>query len=331
MFVPSTIRVNPLLTGMEADMPVTLIGAPLGAGAGRRGAEGGPRALRMAGLREALSASGRSVRDLGDVTPAAVQADAAAHANAAVKALPEVANFAAALHAAVADLPADATPVILGGDHAVSLGSVPGLAARAARLGRPFFVLWIDAHPDCHTLDTTRSGHLHGIPVAHALGLTSHAPLLSPSAHPLPPAHLRMVGVRDVDAAERALLDGLGVGVTTPEALRAGRGDAGLGPWLERIRAVGGTLHVSLDADALDPVVAPGVGTPVAGGLSLQEAHGLLADIAAAGVLGSMELVEVNPFLDRDQRTARAMVELCAAAFSRPATHEVAARMGAIR
>jgi arginase len=215
-------------------------------------------------------------------------------------------------------MPSDYIPVFLGGDHSLSLGSLPGLAERAAKLGRPFFVLWIDAHPDCHTLDTTESGHLHGTPVAQALGAPSFTPSFAAVGHALPAANLMMVGVRSVDAAEASLIESHGITVHAPADVRDRGPEAVLGSFLAGIRSVGGLLHVSLDADALDPAVAPGVGTPVAEGLTVGEVRRMLAAVSTAGVLGSMDLVEVNPFLDRDQRTARTMVQLAVAAL-RPA------------
>jgi arginase len=298
-------------------MPVTVIGAPVGAGAGLGGAEAGPMALRNAGLRQALSAAGHSVQDRGDVKHDPFRHHA--HPNPALKALPEVAAWAAAIHASMRDIPIEQIPVVLGGDHSLSLGSVPGLAERAARHGRPFFILWIDAHPDCHSFETSVSGHLHGTPVAYATGRTSHKPLFPTVKFPVLPDNLRMVGIRDIDKAEAIFLRDNGLTAVSPAAYRTAAERVALDSWFEHIRQVNGLLHVSLDADALDPAIAPGVGTPVADGLAFAETQSLLAAIAAADVLGSMDLVEVNPFLDQGQRTARAMVDLAAAALGRQA------------
>lgn len=298
-------------------MAVTMIGAPVGAGAGRRGCEAGPHALRASGLRRALSAAGRAVVDRGDVRQGAVRP--VSHFNPALKALPEVVAWAAAIHGAVRAVPLADTPMILGGDHSLSLGTLPALAERAAVLGRQLHVLWIDAHPDCHSLETSVSGNLHGAPLAHALG--AHGPV---SPFPggeavLRPENLLMLGVRDIDAAEAGLIAERDIAAHGPDAIRRSGVPAILEPWLARIRASGGLLHVSLDADALDPALAPGVGTPVAGGLTVAEVRQMLGAVEDSGLLGSLELVEVNPFLDRGGRTARTMVELAAAALGRPA------------
>jgi arginase len=299
-------------------MAVALLGAPIGLGAGRRGAEAGPHALRMAGLRKAVAQAGRAVHDFGDLTPHPAPARFAtlAHPNRALKHLAEVAAWTEALHVAARAIPADRIPLFMGGDHSLSLGTLTGLAERARMQGRPFFVLWIDAHPDCHTLDTSTSGHLHGTPIAYALGENGFSPAFRPMACPIPAANLLMLGIRDVDPAEAALIRRRGLAAHAPAALRRSGLSAILSPWLERIRAENGLLHVSLDADALDPALAPGVGTPVADGLTLDEASQALGLVAEAGVLGSLDLVEVNPFLDREQRTARAMVALAAKALA---------------
>ncbi len=302
-------------------MAIAMLGVPAGQGAGCRGTEAAPRALRAAGLRRALSALGRAVEDHGDVAPAAVAPAAVApfaQANPALKALPEVAAWSRAIHDAVLALPAGCTPLILGGDHSISLGSVPALAARAAAAGRPFFVLWIDAHPDCHTLATSVSGNLHGLPLAHAIaggGTGSPFPDAAPRVRG---DDVVLLGVREVDEAEADFLGAHRVTVHGPDALRRRGAAALLQPWLRRIADVGGILHVSLDADALEPEVAPGVGTPVAGGLSLTEVCDALAAAKEAGVIGSLELVEINPFLDVEGRTAKAMIAATAEAL-RPA------------
>jgi arginase len=209
--------------------------------------------------------------------------------------------------------PAD-MPLLLGGDHSLSIGSLPALAARARRMGRPLFVLWIDAHPDCHTLDTSESGHLHGVPLAYALGEPGFQPHLPEVENPLPGAHVLALGIRSVDAAEAGLIARRGLAMASPADLRR-RGLHGvLEPFLRQVRAANGLLHVSFDADALDPAVAPAVGTPVAGGLTFAATARIMRAVAASGTLGSLELVEVNPTLAGADRTAEAMVRLAAMA-----------------
>lgn len=293
-------------------MSIFVMGATIGEGAGIGGTEGGPRALRSAGLLDRLLSTGHRVRDAGDLPRS--EPRAASHSNRRLKALPEVAAWSDLIRQVIKQLPIDRIPVLLGGDHSLSLGSVPGLAERAHRLGRPFFMLWIDAHPDCHTLATTQSGHLHGTPVAYALGETGFAPGLPAPAVPVAGANVMLLGVRSVDPAEGALIKRHGLAMLGPAELRLHGIAAVLTPFLERVARENGMLHVSLDADVLDPSIAPGVGTPVADGLMHEEVREIMTLVAGSGTLASLELVEVNPFLDRDQQTALAMVDLATTA-----------------
>jgi arginase len=289
-------------------MTTVLLGAPLCEGASRTGAEAGPQALRAAGLRQMLEAGGRAVDDagnlsVGDLAPVR-------HRNAAIRHLAEVAAWSHAIAGRVAALPKDCTPVLLGGDHSLSIGSLNGAARRARVAGRPLFVLWIDAHPDCHTLDTTTSGHLHGTPVAYATGAGDFGPAFPVMEAPILPDHVCMLGIRSIDPAEQALIARSGYTVHSAAAVAECGVEALLAPFLASVEAAGGLLHVSFDADALDPAWAPGVGTPVADGLLPDQACRIMAMARESGAIGSLDLVEVNPFLDRDRRTARLMVDL---------------------
>lgn len=296
-------------------MSCVLVGVPVREGTGRNGADAAPQALRAAGLREALQRAGHSVEDMGNLSRGTVPA--VSHANAALKALPEVAAWTQAIRGAIAALPRGSVPVILGGDHSIALGTLGGFTARAAAMGQPLFVLWIDAHPDCHTLETTTSGHVHGTPVAHAMGEPGFGDVFGPVEHPLDPANICMVGIRSIDPAEAKLIARRGLDVICAADLASRGAEAVLAPFLERVRAANGILHVSFDADAVDPSAAPGVGTPVAGGLSAADAHAVMGMVAASGLMGSLELVELNPFLDRDRRTATLLVDLAATAIGR--------------
>ena len=296
-------------------MALVILGAPAGQGAGLGGTEAAPHAFRAAGLRQVLAALGHAVEDWGDIAPGEIAA--LSHSNPHLKALPEVAAWSRAIHDAVRAVPAGQTPLILGGDHSISLGSVPALAERAAAMGRPFFLLWIDAHPDCHTLATSVSGNLHGLPLAHAIAGGGPDSPFPGSIAPLAGSNVMLVGVREIDEAENGFLKRHGVASHGPEVLRTHGIAALLKPWLQKIAAVGGMLHISLDADALDPAVAPGVGTPVIDGLSADELGEIMTLAADAGVIGSLELVEVNPFLDSDGRTATAMIDAATRAFRR--------------
>jgi arginase len=289
---------------------VTVVGAPLDLGQGRRGVDMGPSAIRYAGLEERLTSFGCRVVDRGNlVVP---EPEALAVRDERARFLPEILEACAALAALVGDVVSEgALPLVLGGDHSVALGTLAGLRATAGELGG---VIWIDAHGDLNAPATSPSGNVHGMPLAAALGLAGDA-----FAHPgltLPavdPRRVVLIGLRSLDPAERALIRDSGIrAITMTEIDRIGIERAAQ----EAIdRASGpGFVHVSLDLDALDPEIAPGVGTPVKGGLTYREAHLACEDIAEAGIVGSLELVEVNPILDRENASAAIAVELAASA-----------------
>jgi arginase len=203
-------------------------------------------------------------------------------------------------------------PIFLGGDHAISAGTVPGLARRAAEDRRPLFVLWLDAHTDFHTLDTTVSGNLHGTPVAYYTGQKGFRGFFPDLPHPVPPQNVCMIGIRSVDPAERDALRALDVTVHDMRVIDEHGVSVLVGEFLERVRAVNGLLHVSLDVDFLDPDIAPGVGTTVPGGATYREAHLIMEMLHDSGLVTSLDLVELNPFLDERGKTAKLLVDLVA-------------------
>ena len=299
----------------NGEMRCTILGAPVQDGSGRKGCEMGPSALRVAGLAEALTELGHEVEDLGTVAPAPLRA--AAHPNAAIKALPEIAAWTEALAKAAYEAGADAMPIFLGGDHSISAGTLSGVARRAAERRRPLFVLWLDAHPDFHTLETTRSGNLHGVPLAYAAGLPGFRGYFPELAAPVDPRRVCTLGLRSVDPAERAALAQAGVTVHDMRAID----EHGIAPllraFLGRVAATDGLLHVSLDVDFLDPAIAPAVGTTVPGGATFREAHLVMEMLSDSGLVASLDLVELNPFLDERGRTATLMVDLTASLMGR--------------
>jgi arginase len=201
-------------------------------------------------------------------------------------------------------------PLVLGGDHSVALGTLGGLA----RASGPGGVLWLDAHGDLNRPDTSPSGNVHGMPLAAVLGLAG--PEFESDVYPLPaitPERLALVGVRSLDAGERDLLAEMDARVFTMSDVDRLGLEAVMREALEQV-AGDGFVHLSLDMDVLDPEVAPGVGTPVRGGLSYREAHLAMELAAEAGIVGSLEVVEVNPILDRENETAKLAVELVASA-----------------
>jgi arginase len=288
--------------------PCIILGAPVSCGAGRSGCERSPEALREAGLADALRSLGRQVIDIGDLrrrfTPPVV------HANSAIKHLAEVASWIEAISDAVHLSSRMGLTVLLGGDHSVAAGSLAGLARSAQESEGELFVLWLDAHPDFHTLDSTCSGNLHGVPLAYASGQHGFDGYFPQLAAPVKPENICLMGIRSVDPAEQQLLRAARVNVHDMEAVRKYGVEPLLEPFLSRVVRAGGNLHVSLDADFLDPQIAPGVGTRVLAGADIETAREIMEMVRRSGALRSAELVELNPLLDIAGKTAKLMVAL---------------------
>ena len=289
---------------------VAIIGAALDLGAGRRGVDMGPSAIRYAGLERRLTELGYECSDWGNVeTPIA---EATAVGDPSARFLDAIKETCARLAARVAEAARDGSiPVVLGGDHSVALGTLAGLAA----VHGPGGALWLDAHGDLNTPETSPSGNVHGMPLAAALGRAG--PAFAANDRPAPavdPAYVALVGVRSLDPDERRLVGDLGVAAYTMSEIDRRGVEPVMREALERL-APAPFLHVSLDMDVVDPDVAPGVGTPVRGGLSYREAHLAMELVADSGRLDALELVEVNPILDRENETAALAVELAASAF----------------
>jgi arginase len=290
--------------------PLALIGAPLDLGAGRRGVDMGPSAIRYAGLAERLAELGYETTDWGNVESPVAEASDAGDPHA--RFLDQIkATCERVARLVVRALEDDHLPLVLGGDHSVALGTLGGLARHH---GRPGGVLWIDAHGDVNLPETSPSGNVHGMVLAAAMGLAGER--FASDAWPLPavdPARVALVATRELDPAERDLLHELDVLVFTMTDVDRLGVEHAVRESLERIGG-DGFVHVSIDLDAIDPEVAPGVGTPVRGGLSYREAHLALELVAESGLAGSFDLVEVNPILDRENTTGRLAVELAASA-----------------
>ncbi len=292
-----------------------LIGAPVQDGAGRRGCEMGPSALRTAGLAEAIASLGHRVADLGTLQkPSSLPVD---FPNPALKKLPEVAAWVELLSEVAYAESGDGMPVFLGGDHSLSAGTIAGLARRAASLGRPLFVLWLDAHPDFHSLRSTESGNIHGTPVAYVTGQPGFEGGLPPLAASVEAGNVAMLGIRSVDDAERRALADSGIGVFDMRAIDEHSIAPLLRRFLDRVRAQDGLLHVSFDVDFLDPGIAPAVGTTVPGGATFREAHLVMEMLHDSDLVSSLDLVELNPFLDERGRTATLLVDLVASLLGR--------------
>jgi arginase len=288
---------------------LAVIGAALDLGSGRRGVDMGPSAIRYAGLDDRLTRLGFECDDIGNVRAATPEATESGDPQA--RFLAQIKETCAGIAEKVSAALEEAhVPIVLGGDHSIALGTLGGLAASHGAGG----VLWFDAHGDLNTPETSPSGNVHGMPLAAALGLADDA--FRSDAWPLPavkPEHVSLIGVRSLDEGERELVHRLGVSVHTMTDLDRHGVEPVVREALERV-ADAAFVHVSLDMDVVDPDVAPGVGTPVRGGLSYREAHLAMELVAESGLLGSMDVVEVNPILDRENATAELAVELVASA-----------------
>ena len=289
-----------------------LVGVPMDAGKRRQGCRMGPDAYRVAGLAKALVDLGHSVTDMGNVQPDPV--DLPEHDR--LFALPECVGWTRALARTARDAAATGVPIFMGGDHALSMGTVSGMAAHAQQIGRPLFVLWLDAHSDFHTPNSTGSGNLHGTPVAYFTGQPGFDAFPALDA-PIPTDRVGMIGLRSVDPAERAALEKDRAMLADMRSIDEHGIKAPLMAFLDRVRAANGILHVSLDVDFLDPAIAPAVGTTVPGGATEREAHLVMELLHESGLVCSLDLVELNPFLDERGRTAKLMVDLAASLLGR--------------
>jgi arginase len=290
---------------------VHLIGVPLDLGAGRRGVDMGPSAFRIAGLGERLAALGCTVLDKGDL-PSPI-AERCSPGDTRKKYVQDIARVCGQLHrTALASLVEGALPLVLGGDHSLAAGSVAASAewCRSTR-EQPVGLIWIDAHGDMNTPDTSPSGNVHGMPLAALLG---GEPLelarIGGIVPTVDPAHTVLLGVRNLDEREKDVVHRSNVHVFTMKDIDR-HGIASAAEQAVRIAGTGTAgIHVSFDMDVCDPAVAPGVGTPVRGGLDYREAHLVMEIVADSGRLISLDVVEVNPTLDVRNATAQLGTEL---------------------
>lgn len=312
----TTSHPAPIASAGNAARSVHLIGVPLDLGASRRGVDMGPSALRIAQLATALERLGCVVEDMGNLVVPQAELVERPGGGTQLEAITAVCRDLAAYTANV--IRSGAFPVVLGGDHSLAAGSVAGAATALAERGERLGVVWLDAHGDINTPETSLSGNVHGMPVAHLLGLGD--PALAAMATPAPallPQHIVYVGLRDVDSAEREQIRALGIRAYTMRDVD----ERGLTTVLREAIAHASTgtggLYLSCDADWIDPSEAPGVGTPVPGGATYREAHLAMELLADSGRLVGMDLVEINPVLDRENRTAELAVELIASALGK--------------
>lgn len=296
---------------------VTIIGVPMDLGSGRRGVDMGPSAIRIAGVGSGIARLGYEVHDIGNVEvhpPESVpRSDLHAHY------LPEIALVVQKLATRVeAALDAGAVPVVLGGDHSIAVGSVAGLASYHRARQQTVGIIWFDAHTDINTPQSTPSGNIHGMPLAALLG--RGAPELTQVGGFAPkvrPENTVIVGARSVDPGERELIQELGIRVYTMSEVDM-RGIAAIMPEAIAI-ATGGTagFHLTFDMDFIDPLYAPGVGTPERGGATYREAHLGMEMAADSGRVLSIEIAEVNPLFDVANQTGKLAAELVLSALGK--------------
>jgi arginase len=297
--------------------PVHLIGVPLDLGAGRRGVDMGPSALRIAGIRDQIAALGRAAIDKGDL-PAPIR-ETQQPADQQKKYVRDIAKVCQKLYEhTLKSLEEGALPLVLGGDHSLAAGSVAASADWIRRTSsKPLGLIWVDAHGDMNTPSTTESGNVHGMPLAALLG---QEPLELASIGSMPsvlPQHTVLVGIRNLDRREKDQIRASGVHVFTMKDIDRD----GIATVAERALALAardtGGIHVSFDMDVCDPSIAPGVGTPVKGGFDYREAHLIMELVADSGQLVALDLVEVNPTLDIRNTTAEFGTELALSALGK--------------
>jgi arginase len=302
---------------------ISLFGAPCDLGASTRGANMGPAALRVARLAETLQELGYEAEDRGDVAPSSrnlfpISAQSNPQTDGNYSRAPEILNWVKAIEAEATKIFGNGElPVLMGGDHSLSIGTLAAAAKHARTLGRKLFVLWVDAHADFNTPQTSPSGNVHGMTLAVACGEPGLELFRDENFILIPPAQVFMIGIRQIDKGERRLLEERGVNVIDMPQIDETGVAAQMRQILETVRAENGLLHVSLDADFIDPSIAPGVGTPVQGGATYREAHLVMEMLEDSGLMTSLDLVEVNPFLDERGKTALLIVDLCASLFGR--------------
>ena len=294
--------------------PVHIIGVSLDLGGNRRGVDMGPSAVRIAGLGERLAALGMTVVDEGDLV--APIPEVKAEGDPQKKYVREIARVCERLYkTSLAVLQKGGIPIVLGGDHSLAAGSVAATAGfvrgTAGRIG----LIWVDAHGDMNTPASSGSGNVHGMPLAALLGQEpAELAKIGGFSPKVLPEHTVLIGIRSLDEREKAIVRASGVRVFTMTDVDRN----GIATVMEQALAIAGNgtagVHVSFDLDVCDPAIAPGVGTPVKGGLDYREAHMMMEILADSGLLRALDLVEVNPILDDRNTTALLGVELAASA-----------------
>src|SRR5215213_11298594 len=298
-------------------MIIDVLGVPMDLGSGRRGVDMGPSAIRIAGVADRLRELGHKVVDDGDLV--IKNMEELKVGNVRARYLGEIARVSAILARKVEHIVERGHfPLVLGGDHSIAVGTVSGIAAACQRQGKKLGLLWVDAHGDINTPESSPSGNIHGMPVASLLG---HGPAeltgIGGRQPKVDAANVALVGIRSLDEGEKHRLKATGVQVHTMSDIDRHGIHRVMKKALARVTDGTDYVHVSFDLDAVDPTVAPGVGTPVKGGLDYREAHLIMELLHDSGVMTSLELVEVNPILDDRNASGLFAVELVQSAFGK--------------
>ena len=298
-------------------MIVHVLGVPMDLGSGRRGVDMGPSAIRIAGVAERLRELGHTVVDDGDIVIKNMEELKVGSERA--RYLGEIARASALLARKVERIMGRGHfPLVLGGDHSIAVGTISGIAAFCRAEGKRLGLLWIDAHGDINTPETSPSGNIHGMPLAALLGFGVRELTEIGGVFPKVKAeNIALIGIRSLDAGEKSRLKETGVQVHTMADIDRHGVHQVMKKALARVTDGTDYVHVSFDLDAVDPAVAPGVGTPVKGGLDYREAHLIMEVLADSGVMSSLEIVEVNPILDQGNASAAFAVELIQSAFGK--------------
>ena len=296
---------------------VRVMGVPLDLGAGRRGVDMGPSALRIARLNTRISDLNFNLSDVGDVPVTIQETHDAGNHNA--RYLNQIVAVCQALSDQVSlTMNEGFFPLVLGGDHSVAIGTIAGASRYYHNRGERLGVIWVDAHSDMNTPDTTPSGNIHGMPLAVSLGCGISALTgiggFTPKIHP---EDTVLIGIRSIDESEKDLIHENGITVFTMRDIDERGMSEVIHEAIDIATCKSNGLHVSFDVDALDPSLAPGVGTPVSGGLTYREAHLLMEHVADSGMLTSLEVVEINPIIDTGNTTAEVAVELLLSALGK--------------
>jgi len=297
-------------------MKIHILGVPMDLGAGRRGVDMGPSAIRIAGVADKLTHLGHTVVDEGDILIKAPEQ--LRIRNDRLRYLPEIVRACTLLAGKVEKVvTSGGFPLVLGGDHSIAIGTIAGVASHCRKQKKRLGVIWIDAHGDLNTSETTPSGNIHGMPMAISVGhgaieLTS----VGGDFKKIDPKDVVLIGTRDLDEGERKFIRQSGINTFTMEEIDKHGMSAIMARALRKLRSCD-YLHVSFDLDGVDPQVAPGVGTPVKGGLNYREAHLIMETLNESGKMTSLEIVEVNPILDNRNQSAEFAVELIQSGFGK--------------